>query len=231
MLLATVVQSLRFAREVAHEPVAMLGFSYGGAYALRAAAEPSVADGCRAVVTFGAYHQLSNVLEHQRRLLLAHPDLVDDDADLLYLRATLLRASQAWESLSTRAKREIGAVLRDFTSPGDLEQKRGPLFEHARHFDYAELLSRYQAQDFAPELSPCGALGTMRASVGLLHDPKDRLIPQTEVHNLEDELRRAPSCPKVRVLATPMLSHVEIHPLRRLRDLPALLRVLRELLV
>ncbi len=228
---ATVVRSVGFAAEAARGPVVMLGFSYGGAYALRAAADPSVAEGCRALVTFGAYHDLDGVLEHQRRLLAEHPDLRHDDADLLYLRATLLRASSEWVSLSTRAWREIDAVLRDFTSPGDLEQKRRPLLEHARHLDYAELMSRYQTTKFAPELSPRGALSTIRASVGLLHDPKDRLVPQSQAKALENELRRSPRCPRVRVLATPMLSHVEIHPLDRLRDLPALVLLLRELFV
>jgi pimeloyl-ACP methyl ester carboxylesterase len=226
----TVVEAIASCQGLDDRGVGILAFSYGASYALRAAADPKVARTCKALVGFGAYYELLEALEHQRQLLLRNPELERDDADVAYLRYTLLASSREALGLSAEAWLAIDAVLVDFTSPRPLEASLAPLLRYARHVDYVALMQAYQRREFSPALSPAGVLSRLHCSVGLLHDPNDRFVPPNHVTRIADELDRRPNCPRTEILTTPMLSHVRVDPMRGLLDLPKLVRLLDRVL-
>lgn len=207
-------------------PASVLGFSYGASFALCAAAHPRARPHCSAVLGFGAYYELSAALEHQLELLRRCPDLTQDDADLAYLRYTLLACHRKQLTISACAWQEIFDTLLHFTSQTPVEVKRAPLIKHASNVDFVDLMLRYQARQLPPEVSPKTNVANINCPVGLLHDPQDRFVPSSEVERLREALDQRPAVAKTQVLTTPMLSHVQVNPRKNLRDLPKLTRLL-----
>jgi pimeloyl-ACP methyl ester carboxylesterase len=206
--------------------VALIAFSYGASYALSAVADPRVNRLCTGLVGFGAYLRLDEALEHQRQLLLRCPDPTQDTADVAYLRYTLLVCHRAELELSADAWHAIDTVLVDFTSPRPIEEKLAPLLRYARDVDYVDLIQRYQRRPLSERLSPVNSLPDVECPVGLLHDPYDRFVPAHHADRIRAILDERPGTPKTRILTTRMLSHVQVHPMRRLADLPPLIRLL-----
>jgi dienelactone hydrolase len=226
----TVVEAIASAERLDDRGVGILAFSYGASYALCAAADPRVARACTSLVGFGAYYELAEALEHQRQLLLRSPEIERDDADVAYLRYTLLASSRDVLDLSAEAWQAIDAVLVDFTSPRPLEASLAPLLRYGREIDYVALMQAYQRRELSQLLSPAGILSNLHCSVGLLHDANDRFVPPNHVARIAAELERRPNCPVTEILTTPMLSHVRVDPMRRLFDLPKLIRLLDRVL-
>lgn len=225
-----IVSTLATCNRTFAEPIALMAFSYGASYALCACADPEVAEACTALVGFGAYYDLEDALGHQLQLLLRHPNLELDDGDVAYLRYTLLACHRDELDLSVEAWREIDEVLVNYTDRSPIERRRGPLLRHARQFDYVQLMESYQRRGLPGTLSPKGRLANIRCPVGLLHDPNDRFVPAHHVELIRQELdSRANSVP-TEILTTPMLSHVQVEPLRRLFDVPRLIRLLEPVL-
>jgi pimeloyl-ACP methyl ester carboxylesterase len=214
------------AARLVQRPVGILGFSYGASFALCAAAHPIARSHCSALLGFGAYYDLQAALSHQLELLQRCPDLTQDDADLAYLRYTLIACQKDQLSLAPEAWNEIRDVLNRFTSQTPIEEKRAPLLKHAKSLDYVQLMQKYQASDLPAEVSPKTSVANIACPVGLLHDPEDRFVPKTEVERLRETLDQRPGIAKTQVLTTPMLSHVQVDPRKNLRDLPKLVNLL-----
>lgn len=226
----TIVSAIQAAAQGQPKHPAILAFSYGASYALCAAADPSVADKCSALLGFGAYYELQEALQHQYELLLSSPDVAAGDADLTYLRYTLLASHRDQLNLSEEAWQHLEPVLVNFTGPGPLAPKLAPLVRYASHIDYAALMRSYMARDHSDSLSPNSCLHAVRCWVGLLHDPSDRFVPSQHAERIRADLDARKDTPRTMVLTTPMLSHVQVDPLRRIIDLAGLMRVLNPIL-
>jgi pimeloyl-ACP methyl ester carboxylesterase len=219
------------ARQLSNQKVGVLGFSYGASFALCAAAHPLAREHCSGLLGFGAYYELSAALEHQRKLLIANPDPSHDDADLAFLRYTLIACYREQVGLTEEAWHELFRTLLRFTSKTPIEEKRAPLLKYARNVDFVNLMERYQTQEIPAMLSPKASLHDVLCPVGLLHDPNDRFVPSTEVERIREALDIRPQVKKTQVLTTPMLSHVQVDPRKNLGDLPGLVRLLELVLV
>ena len=228
--IVTLIEAIDAAAQLSDNVVAVLAFSYGASYALSAAADPRVSTLCSDLVGFGAYYDLSDALEFQRKLLLRNPRIEDDDADLAYLRYTLLACHRAELDLPTEAWKEFDPILVNFTSPRPISQIRSPLLRFARDVDFVGLMHAYQHRNHSKTLSPAGVLSALRCTVGLLHDPDDRFVPPEHVERIRAVLDARPSALPAAVLTTAMLSHVQVNPLRRILDLPRLIAVLEPIL-
>jgi pimeloyl-ACP methyl ester carboxylesterase len=226
----TVAAAIMLAHELQHGRVGVFGFSYGASYALCAAGVPQARYACSALVGFGAYYDLAEALEHQRQQLLASPDLERDDADIAYLRYTLLACHREELGFCAEAWHEIDAILVNFTSPRPIEATRAPLLRYARGVDFVKLMESYQRRKVSPLLSPAANLSNLRCQVGLLHDPNDRFIPPSHAERIRQELAARECSAPVEVLTTPMLSHVHVSPMRRIFDLPRLFHLLEPVL-
>ncbi len=214
------------AGDVAGEPVSVFAFSYGASYALSAAAEPNARSCCARILGFGAYHQLSEALEHQRQLLVKHPDPALDDSDVLYLRYTLLACQRDELGLSSTAWGDIDEALSNFMAQTPLAHKKRALLQHAGHFDYVELMQRYQRRNLPAVLSPAGRLHQVACPVSLLHDPDDRFVPASHLNRIRAELDARTQVEATKALKTTMLSHVQVNPLINLVDTVRFLRLL-----
>jgi pimeloyl-ACP methyl ester carboxylesterase len=223
----TVAKAFQRAYDIAHEPVGILAFSYGASYALCAAARPLARDCCRAILAFGAYYLLPEALEHQRQLLIDNQFPEQDGTDLLYLRYTLLACQRSDLGLAAEAWRSIDAALLDYMSDSPLESKKRALLEHARRFDYVELMERYRHRPLPSTLSPAGQLRGIACPVALLHDPNDCFIPANHVELIRRELDDRAGLAPTRILTTPMLSHVRVDPMHNLRDAWRLIQLLK----
>lgn len=222
----TIVATIEAAATHHSNTVSILAFSYGASYALCAAAHPKVSAACSGLIGFGAYFELSEALEYQRQLLLRHQCLDNDDADITYLRYSLLATHREQLDLPEAAWQELEPVLVNFTSPRPLAEKRDPLMRFAQHVDYVGLMESYQRRSHSVALSPASSLHNIQCWVGLLHDPNDKFVPPDHAERIRAVLDARSNRELVEVLTTPMLSHVQVDPMRRLVDLPRLIRVL-----
>jgi len=222
----TLVQAIEASQQLDGHRIALMAFSYGASYALVAAADPRARDACAAMVGFGAYYDLGEALEHQRQWLLKSTDLAEDCADIAYLRYTLLSCHRHELGLSEQAWRDIEPILINYTTRVPLDTKRGPLLRHTKDIDYVALMQSYQRRDLSPRLSPATSLAHVRCHVGLLHDPNDRFVPAHHAERIRSALDARAHVTPTEVLLTPMLSHVQVDPMRRLFDLPRLVRLL-----
>jgi pimeloyl-ACP methyl ester carboxylesterase len=223
----TVASAIERGRDIAGERVGVLAFSYGASYALSAAARPSARSCCRAILAFGAYYLLADALEHQRRLLVQNPNPELDDTDLLYLRYTLLACQRSELQLSDAAWAAIQHTLTHYMSPSPLEEKRRALLEHAKSFDFVDLMQRYQRRALPAILSPAGRLRDVTCPVALLHDPSDRFVPADHLERIRHELDARSGYAPTATLTTPMLSHVRVDPRRNLLDALRLIGLLK----
>ena len=223
----TVVVAIQKAREIAGDSIGVLAFSYGASYALSASARPSARNCCKAILAFGAYYSLADALEHQRQLLIRNPNPELDDADLLYLRYTLLACQRPDLQLSDTAWQAIQLTLANYMSPSTLEEKKRALLEYARTFDFVDLMQRYQLRALPAVLSPAGQLHEITCPVALLHDPNDHFVPPDHLERIRHDLDARAGHARAATLTTPMLSHVRVDPRRNLRDASRLIRLLK----
>jgi len=223
----TVATAIQRARDIADDSVGILAFSYGASYALSAISRPVTRDCCRAILAFGAYYLLADALEHQRQLLIRNPDPELDDADLLYLRYTLLACQRSDLQLSDAAWQAIQHTLTNYMLPSTLEDKKRALRTYAKSFDFVDLMQRYQRRSLSPVLSPAGQLHDVACPVALLHDPNDRFVPASHPERIRHELDARVGHSPTATLTTPMLSHVSVDPKRNLRDAGRLIRLLK----
>ena len=221
-----VATTFKRAYVIASAPISVMAFSYGASYALSAAAVEDARSCCSSILAFGAYHSLKEALEHQRQLLIRHPDPHQDDSDVLYLRYTLLACQREELGLSLAAFRDIDETLSTFMFPGPLDDKKRALLTHASHFDYVKLMELYQRRDLPAILSPAGQLHRVACPVALLHDPNDSFVPAAHLNLLRAELDQRQGRAVTKTLETPMLSHVQVNPLVSLRDTWKFIRLL-----
>ncbi len=223
----TVSAAIQRAFELGNERVGVLAFSYGASYALSAIARPSASKCCKAILAFGAYYSLADALEQQRNLLARNPKPEFDDADLLYLRYTLLACQRSELELPDVAWSAILFTLANFMSSSSLEDKKRALLDHAKSFDFVDLMQRYQRRVLPAELSPAGRLHEVACPVALLHDPNDRFVPAEHLQRIRHDLDARNGYPPTAALTTPMLSHVQVDPRRNLLDAAHLIRMLK----
>ena len=223
----TLVDAIVHASELTGGRVSVMSFSYGAAYALRAAADSRCRGRLHHVLCFGAYYLLQEALEHQRSMLLAAPRPDNDSTDLAYLRYTLLVCHREQLDISEEGWASIDKVLDTFTAPGSPETKRAPLLKYARDIDYVALMDSYRARDLSDRLSPAGTLQDIDCRVSLLHDPLDRFVPAHHVERIRADLDKRATLEPTRTLTTPMFSHVQVAPMRSMVHVPELLGILR----
>ena len=219
--------------------VGLLGFCYGAGYALVAAARPQIAARVPFVACFGAYHSALDLFDEyvasrerqpteeefalhrgapggreqgELRLHRGAPE-GREQAQLdnwIYLHVVLARHHLPPGELRDASRALFESYCHDVTP----EEKRG-LYERLRPLDLISV--GHSARDLATleALSPAGKLATLQATVSLIHDPRDVIVPAAHAERLYAELQHLPDPKRHRLLVTSLVSHVELaHVLR-----------------
>jgi pimeloyl-ACP methyl ester carboxylesterase len=186
-------------------PVNLLGFSYGGSFALIAAADPRLAGRLTQVAVFGAYYDLVglvqavtsgvSLVDGQRVPWQGHP-----------LAQAILR-TQAANLAPPNQRAKLFEVLEGKESPESLS--RGTRAIHdllvnedpTRTFDLAARLPK-AARNVLARFSPSSVAGRIDVPVVAMHSTDDPAVPYGEA------LRLAQGIPGTKVVTVEVFSHV-----------------------
>lgn len=224
---AVAVAALSAELAARHGPPVLVGFSFGGSCALLAASRPAAR--LRYVLTFGAAASYEALFDELRERWRSIPSDPRERRERLYVM--LLMAYRRAVRLGLEAERAaLEAPFRRFCS-GLSDDESAALA--ARLEPIAPIESETAAVDL-PALraaSPAGQLESVRCPTGVLHDPRDLLVPAHHAEALAAELRRARAAGPHRLLVTRLLDHVDLRTVSSVRfaELAVLARILAPL--
>lgn len=214
--IARVVEWLRDRRDLVEDaPVACVGISVGGSYALLAAARPPAREKVRCVLTFGAYADLKTLL----RVWLENPR--SDVPGLLDARTEGRRKvllGNVGVLVPAEDHEHVRNGLRDLLAGFDAPRRPGNVGSRGRlvlavaastdpvRSDVVTRLIRPLEKTVA-ELSPVNEPGAPTASVYLLHGEGDPVVPPDHLDQLVAVLTERGVT--VRSHLTDLFSHVE----------------------
>lgn len=224
----------------------IIGFSYGGSYALVAASLEEIATRVRFVLTFGAYHSLDTLSDWYLARDDVAPATEDEWDNLIYLHLVL--AYQLREKLPQcgALKPQVRSLLERYCSQASAQEKRAFYETYLKPLEVVRAAAPLRDPAVHAALSPAGKLEGLACPVGLIHDPTDSIVPPEHAALLLAELEKAgrEACPggtgrhgagrdgleaRHRCLVTPLLSHVDLASVLDVGQLRALLATLTPL--
>jgi pimeloyl-ACP methyl ester carboxylesterase len=188
-------------------PVATLGISYGGSYALVAAADPRLGGHLAQVATFGAYFDLVGVIQ-----------AVSTGASLIdgrrvpwrgHPQARLVLEHHAVQLAPEGSGDELRAVLAGEESPDALDPASRAVFEllanrdPARTPEFADALAP-ESRALLTRFSPATVASAIDVPVIAMHSTDDPAVPYGELIRLHRAL------PDARVVTVGSFRHVDL---------------------
>jgi acetyl esterase/lipase len=210
-------------------PLGLIGFSYGGSYALVVAARQRVASRIGFTLTVGAYHSLDRVFDWYVETQHLEPTTEEEWDDAIYLQ--LILASQHRDRLGLSAERcgELESLLERYCFEAPAGEKRRFYDTHLRGRGLIDLGSAHRDRAVLEALSPAGKLASLRCQVSLIHDERDSIVPSSEAEALMRELESHGGQGHA-LLVTSLLSHVNLKDAFRLGEVRRLYRALEPVL-
>jgi pimeloyl-ACP methyl ester carboxylesterase len=185
--------------------VLLLGISYGGSFALVAAADDRVRGRLAQVATFGAYFDLVGVIQ----AVTTGSSLIDG-IPVPWNGHPLSRTILEEHAIPLAPRPERPALRAALASgqPGDLSSEARAVFDLLRNTDperTPELASKLpdQAREFLADFSPSSVAGRLDVPVIAMHSTDDPAVPYGELIRL----RRA--LPEARVVTVSSFRHVD----------------------
>jgi alpha-beta hydrolase superfamily lysophospholipase len=187
-------------------PVALLGISYGGSYALVASADPRLADRVAQVAVFGAYYDLVGVIQAATTgVSVADGRTIPWES---HPSARAILESHAVQLAPDRSRAELRAVLDGRGAPASLDSDARAVYELLVNRDAA--LTGTLAAALSPEarvllarFSPSSVVDGIDAPVIAMHSADDPAVPYAEALRLADAL------PATRLVTVRSFRHVD----------------------
>jgi pimeloyl-ACP methyl ester carboxylesterase len=196
-------------RDGARGGVTVLGFSYGGAFALVAAADPRLADAVEHIGVFGAYHDLVGVIQAATTgVSLVGTETIPWEA---HPAAGQVLREHAVGLAPPDQRAALGAALDSRLDPGELPAEARAIHalvvnpDPARTFPLAEELPADVRARLA-RFSPASVAERVTAPVSVLHSTDDPLVPYGEALRLTEAL------PHARLYTVELFRHVDYRP-------------------
>jgi pimeloyl-ACP methyl ester carboxylesterase len=194
--------------------VVLAGFSFGGSFALLAAAEEVLADRVAVVAVLGAYWDMAGFAQAAatgRSLVDGREVVWEPDP-----RAPGLLREQVVALAPPALAPQVAAALEDGPTPED--DGAAALVALAEHDDPRETAAIVaglppEVRERLAAVSPSAVAGRIRAPVVAIHDVDDPAVPYAE------SLRMARDLPGARVTAVELFQHVDLDTDRSLREL------------
>jgi pimeloyl-ACP methyl ester carboxylesterase len=208
-----------------HQPVGLVGFSFGGSYALIVAGRSETLERIPWVITFGAYHNLADVLEGYTLNLKCEAQNKTEWEEVIYQRLAFLYGQRDAVAFSQEVWQEAEALLKRYCFEASFEEKRCFYDHYLRDLD-TEVFKRLPEADVLKKLSPKGNLERLDCPVTVIHDRNDHAVPPSQAERLLSELESLQSNRKHRLVLTTLLSHVSAS---NLMNVPEIIRLAKAL--
>ncbi len=188
------------------QSIGLIGFSYGGSYALLAAANPCVAARIKFVLSFGAYYSLDDLCRDQLTFDRTMPQRADDQDSWIYMQLVLAWRHAARIGLPDETHCRLTDLLKRYCHASTPAEKHAFYRHHLSHIRWGDLENEALDDMRRQRLSPAGRLGGLECPVKLLHDAGDPLVPAAHARSIAREL--AAEGKTHRVVITDLLDHV-----------------------
>jgi hypothetical protein len=210
------------------ENISVIAFSAGASIALSACSEPAIADKISSIVVFGALHDIREVWQTLHRQSVSAETTDKELDESLWAQYVIAYRNRDRLELSRDEKETIEKSLRQWSFDLPLETKYS---FYLRTIEPLHLPSRsglLMEDDAFEVLSPRGKLKSVRASVSILHDSSDSVVPSAHGQRILNELNQRDNG-RHKLLITPLLSHVTIHAGRNILDALQIINFLGDL--
>lgn len=213
------------AHRLGEGPVSLLGFSFGGSYALVAAADQRLAGELAQVATFGGYFDLVGLLQAATTgVSLIEGERIEWEEP--HPRARQLTVQAGLQLAPPGQRPALAAALAGERDPEVLPADSRAVFDlidnddPARTRDLAaELPAR--ARRLLDRFSPAAVAQDIDAPVVALHAVEDPAVPHAELRRLEAGL------PDTHALSVQLFGHIGLEGVGKLRAVPDVARVWR----
>jgi pimeloyl-ACP methyl ester carboxylesterase len=212
-----------------HQRVGLIGFSFGGSYALIVAGRPEVLKHVPWVITLGAYHNLSDVLRGYALNLKHEPESNTEWDEAIHQRLVFLYGQRDAVAFSQEVWQEVETLLKRYCSEASLEEKRR-FYDHYLRDLKPEVFNRFPEPEVLIKISPAGHLEHLACPVTLIHDRHDQVVPPAQAERLLSELKTRHSNKDHRLVLTSLLSHVSASNLLNLHEVIRLANALSPLI-
>jgi hypothetical protein len=188
-------------------PVAMLGISYGGSYALVAAADPRLGERLATVAVFGAYFDLAGVIQAVttgRSLVAGRPVPWES-----HPRAHQVLERYAVQLAPPGSQDGLEAVLAGRAPPNSLDPPGRAVYDLLANRDPSrteDLVAALPPEGWSllNRFSPATVAGRIRAPVTAMHSTDDPAVPYGELIRLHRAL------PDARIITVGSFRHVDL---------------------
>jgi len=205
-------------------PVVIVGFSYGGAYGLVAAADPRLSGRLALVATFGAYWDLLGVVQAATTgTSIVQETRIGWNADP---QAGELLTEHAVQLAPAGHRDQLAAALAGQAEPAELDRDARALYDLLTNDDPERtpaLAARLapDARRTLRQLSPARTAHRVDAPLVAMHAVDDPAVPYAEA------LRLVRDRPDARLLTVELFTHVDFAPASLLAGAPDLWRTWR----
>ena len=196
-----------FTADTIQQPVGLVGFSFGGSYALIVAGRSEALKHIPWVITFGAYHNLADVLEGYALNLKREPQNNAEWDETIYQRLAFLYGRRDALPFPQEVWQEAEALLKRYCSEASFEEKLR-FYDRYLHDLDTEVFKRLPEPEVLNKLSPAGNLENLDCPVTLIHDRNDDAVPPAQAEHLFSELQTLHRNQPHRLVLTSLLSHV-----------------------
>lgn len=217
-----------FAAETIRQPVGLIGFSFGGSYALLVASRSEVFKHIPWITTLGAYYDLAEVLKGYGLNLEHEPRNNAEWDETIYQRLVFLYGHRDTVTFSQEVWQKIEGLLNRYCSEASIKEKKEFYDHYLRDLD-AEFFKRFPEPEVLKKLSPKGSLKHLNCPVTLIHDRYDQAVPLAQAKSLFTELRTLGSNKHHQLVLTSQLSHVSLSSWLNVSDMIRLANALAPL--
>jgi pimeloyl-ACP methyl ester carboxylesterase len=218
-----------FTGDTIQQRVGLIGFSFGGSYALIVAGRPEGLKHVPWVITLGAYHDLSDVLKGYALNLKREPQSNTEWDEVIHQRLVFLYGQRDTVAFSKEVWEEVESLLKRYCCEASLEEKRR-FYDHTLRDLNSEVFNRFPDPEVLKKLSPAGNLEHVACPATLIHDRHDQVVPPAQAERLFSELKTRHNNKDDRLVLTSLLSHVSASNLLNLHEVIRLANALSPLI-
>jgi hypothetical protein len=190
------------------QPIGIIGFSFGGSYALLAATDEEISARIDFIVTFGACYSLKMMFKDWLR----HDDdsMLDDDKlnNRIYTQLFYARKYHHQLVIDKQTFDDIELLLKRYCHEASIEEKKKFYFNKIAGLNLPEKAGKSYDENVLAYLSLDGKMNKVKTSVSLIHDKHDTLVLPIQSSLIYEELMKNPNGRRHSLLLTSLVSHV-----------------------
>lgn len=207
----------------------IIGFSFGGSYAIRAGSEPESSSKLNHIIAFGPYYSLRDVADSLAEKHGQKPSKDYEWDTLVYCILICVYGQNIKHGLYGDLIDEVKNLLFRYCDEADIEEKKRFYYEKGHKLDsFLKSVSELD-EDIADALSLHGRIRHLRVPVNLVHDKNDPIIESSHSIRIHEDISRNNPDLSASLLVTTMLSHVSPANIYKIREIMSFYRAMEPL--